>query len=111
MESELMEKYNPSKRFHYYKIKITYQFGEQIIQTIYPFAHRLNGQYALFYFIDYILFNRLLYAPSEGFTVYDRDNEILEVKIVDSNSDIIKSQLTRTELLEHIVGAEIVEVK
>lgn len=106
-----MEKYNPSKRLHYYKIKITYQFGEKIIQTIYPFEHRLNGWYALYYFIDRILFNRLLYTPSEGFTVYDRDNKILEVGIGDYNSEIIKSQLTQEELLDHIVGAEIMEVK
>lgn len=105
-----MKEYNSSNKMREYKIRVTFQFGSLITAAICLLTTDSNGVDVLAQFVTRNLISSIKSPRTDkGFILHEYKDDLgIEITTGTLESTII--MLTEDELLEQVVGVEIMEV-
>lgn len=105
-----MKEYNSSNKMREYKVRVTFQFGNLLTAAICPLTTNLNGADVLAHFVTRdLIFSIKSPRTDKGFILHEYQDD-LRIEITTDTLESTIIMLTEDELLEQVVGVEIMEV-
>lgn len=105
-----MKEYNSSNEMREYKIRVTFQFGSLLTAAICLLTTDLNGTDVLAHFVTRDLISSIKSPRTDrGFILHEYQDD-LGIEIITDALESTLIILTEDELLEQVVGIEIIEV-